>query len=166
MNGRLLGIKKTFLLRACALLFLWGFLAYIFVCIFVLKNPVLWFFGFCLFLGVFEIIKSTLFCLDSSLYLGSLITSIGIVGFIFSYTPTAMYAAYYIAGAFIIASLVTYTFCGQRFHLIIAFIIQFLTIYSLLLTKNFISVPIFIAFIVPFLILLIVEILLNIKRRR
>ncbi len=165
MNGNFLGIKKTLILKVSALLFSWAFLAFLFICIFLLKNPILWFFGFCLFLGTFEIIKSLMFKLDSSLYIGTLTTSIGTAGFIFIYTNTSNFAGYYIALCFIIASIITYIFCKQKFHLIITFCILYFSIYSILLTKNLISTPIFIAFIIPFLLLLILEILFNIKWR-
>ena len=165
MNGNFLGIKKTLILTVSALLFSWAFLAFLFICIFLLKNPILWFFGFCLFLGTFEIIKSLMFKLDSSLYIGTLTTSIGTAGFIFIYTNTSNFAGYYIALCFIIASIITYIFCKQKFHLIITFCILYFSIYSILLTKNLISTPIFIAFIIPFLLLLILEILFNIKWR-
>ncbi len=165
MNGRVFGIKKSLILRSSALLFSWAFFAFIFVCIFVLKNPPLWFFGFCLFLGVFELIKGFLFGLDSSLYFGSLLTGIGTVGFIFIYTNTSSYAAFFICLAFILASVVTYIFCKQSLHLILAFSIFFVSLYSLLLAKNFISTSIFIAFVVPFLVLLVLEMFLHFKRR-
>ncbi len=165
MNGRVLGVKKSIILRTSALLFSWAFFVFIFISIFVLKNPALWFFGFCLFLGVFEIVKSLLFRLDSSLYFGSLLTNIGIVGFVFFYTNTTFYAGYYVCLAFIVASVVTCIVCRQPLHLVLAFSIFFVGIYSLLLTKNFISTPIFIAFVVPFLLLLILEMFLHFKRR-
>ncbi len=160
MNGRFLGIKKSFILKAFAMLAFLSFVAYIFISIFWVKNPTLWFFGFCLFLGGFELVKSMLFKFDSSFYLGSLLVSIGILGFVFHHTDTASYAPFYIAIAFVIASVATFFFCGQKFHLIVAFSIVFVSLYFFLFSKNLISTPILIAFVVPFLVLLILEILM------
>lgn len=159
-SGRFLGIKKTTLLKAFALLAFLAFVAYVFLCIFWLKDPMIWFFGFCVFLGGFEIVKSFLFRFDSSLYFGSLLCSIGVLGFIFISTGTSAYAGYYVALAFILASLVTYAFSGQKFHLIVAFSTFFVSLYALLLTKNFISPSNFVAIVVPFLVLLISEMII------
>ena len=157
MTGRFLGIKKSTILKASALFFFWAFLAFLFVSIFYLKSPEIWFFGFCLFVGSFELVKSFLFRFDTSLYLGLLLFSIGVFGFVFTYTNTSQYAGFYVALAFIFASTLTYFFTGQRFHLIFAFSTIFVSLYSLLYVKNLISSSILIAFLVPFLLLLIVE---------
>lgn len=159
-SGRFFGIKKTTLLKIFAMLAFFAFVAYIFLCIFWLKDPMIWFFGFCIFLGGFEIIKSFLFRFDSSLYFGSLLSSIGVLGFVFISTGTSSYAGYYIALAFILASLVTYVFSGQKFHLIVAFSTFFVSLYSLLLTKNLITTSNFVAIVVPFLVLLISEMII------
>lgn len=159
-NGRVFGIKKSLILKGSALLYFWGFLAYLFVSIFVLKNPELWFFGFCIFIGAYELCKSMLFRFDSSLYLGTLLSSIGTVGFIFHYTNTSNFAFFYISMAFMLASIITFLFSGQKFHLIIVFSLFFVTLYSLLYVKNLITSSILIAFLMPFLLLLILEIIL------
>ncbi len=160
MEGRFLRVKKTTLLKIFAGLAFLGFLAFIFISIFFFKTPSLWFFGFCLLLGCFEIIKSTLFKLDSALYLGTLLVGIGSLGLFFHFTNTAQYAPFYIALAFIIASLITFLFCGQKFHLIIVFSIIFVSLYCFLYVKNLINIPILIAFTLPFLLLLITEMLI------
>ena len=165
MNGRFWGIKKSFLLKAHAVLSFLLFVAFVFLSIYLFKKPTLWFYSFSLFLGDFEIFKSILFKLDSAFYLGVLLLGIGISGFVFLYTNTMFFAPFYISLAFIMASLMTAVVCGQRFHLTIAFSLIFVTLYAFLWTKNLITLPIFIAFITPFLILLILEIILNLKRR-
>lgn len=156
MTGRFLGIKKSLLLKVLALLFMWGFVAYLFTCIFYFKSPEIWFYGFCLFLGGFELLKSFLFRFDSSLYLGSLLIFIGIVCFVFTYTATAAFSYLYIALAFAAASVFTFIFTSQRFHLIIAFSIIFVNLYVLLYVKNLITYYILIAFLVPFLLSLVI----------
>ncbi len=166
MQGRVLGIKKTYLLRATALI---CFVAFVALCVLsatIFKKADLWFYSFCLCLGTFELVKSMLFKLDSSFYLGTLLFGIGAVGYIFLFTNTRIYAPFYICLAFIVASVLTAVFCGQRFHLIIAYSIFFVALYALMLIKNFITTPIFIAFIVPFLVLFILGVILGIKRRR
>ncbi len=157
-RGRVFGLKKSILLKCFFSLFCLGFFSYIFVCIFHFHMPELWFYGFCLFLGAFQILKSVLFKLDSSLYLGSLLCGIGTVGHVYTFTSTASYAAFYIALAFILASISAFVFCGQRFHLLLAFSIFFVSLYALLYVKNLINVYILIAFLVPFLLLLFLEI--------
>ena len=166
MYGRILGIKKTLFLRGFAVFATLCFVALCLLSVYVFKIPDLWFYGFCLCLGSFEILKSMLFKLDSSFYLGTLVEGIGVVGFIFCFLHTPHLAPFYILLAFISASLLTSLFCGQRFHLIIAFSLSFVGLYAYLLTKSFITPPIFIAFVTAFLVLFILEILLSIKRRR
>lgn len=166
MYGRILGVKKTLFLRAFAILAVLCFIALCLLSVYVFKIPDLWFYGFCLCLGSFEIVKSMLFKLDSSFYLGTLVTGIGAVGFIFWFTHMPQLAPFYILLAFVTSSLLTALFCGQRFHLIIAFSLSFVGLYAYLLTKSLITPPIFIAFVVAFLVLFILEIILSIKRRR
>lgn len=165
MNGRLFGIKKSTLLKLFALVFFVMFVVFAFLAFYVFKIPDLWFYSFCLFLGLFQILKSKFFKYDSSFYLGTLLTGIGIAGFVFLFTKTVEFALFYILSAFILASVLTFVFCGQRFHLIIAYSINFVGLFGFLLTKNLITIPIFIAFVVPFLVLLIVELIFSIKRR-
>lgn len=158
-NGRFLRIKKSTLLRSALLLFFFSFLTYIFVSIFVIRNSSLWFFGFCIFIGLFELVKSFLFRFDSSFYFGSLLLLVGIFGHIFILTNLTVYSPFFITLAFLLASISTFIFCGQKFHLIIAFSIFFVSIYTLLLTKNIINVSVFLAFVLPFLLLLIIEVI-------
>lgn len=158
MKGRIFGIKKSTILKLTAILFVAGFFAYLFTCIFYLKSPILWFFGFCLFVGSFELFKSLLFKYDSCLYIGSLLIFIGTAGIVSIYTNTTQYAPYFVLLSFCLASIFTYVFTGQRYHLVIAFSIYFVCIYFLLWAKNFISTAVLIAFVVPFLVLLISEV--------
>ena len=166
MRGRLLGIKKTYLLLASILISLAFF---IFSCYFaVLDYRIydLWFYNFCVSLSIFELSKGFLFKLDSSLYLGFLLLFLGIAGNIFWLTNTTEYAVFYIFSAFSISSIATFIKTGQKFHLIFAYSIIFVSIFGILLKKNFITWPIFIAFVGAFLLLLILEIIIFFKRRR
>ena len=166
MNGRVFRIKKSILLKSFAVICFVLFLVLTFLSFSTFKIPDLWFFSFCLMIGSFEIFKSFLFNFDSSFYLGTLTFFIGISGFVFWLTHTTFYAPFYICFAFVFSSLLTFFVCGQRFHLIIAYSITFVTIFAFLLTKNLITMPIFIAFVLPFLVLLVVSAIIGIKRRR
>lgn len=165
MLGRVNGVKKTFLLRFFAIFFSLAFVSLATLSFFVFKIPDLWFFSFCICLGLYEIIKSTFFKLDSAFYLGNLLFFIGLSGFIFLFTKTSIFSSVFILSSFTFASLLTFLCCGQRFHLIIAFSTTFIGFYSYLLIKNLITPVIFIAFIVAFLLLLLIGTIIEIKRR-
>lgn len=159
MNGRILSIKKTYILRATAILCVLSFIASIFMSIFLLNSPELWFYFFCLFVGIFQLVKGFLFRFDSCLYLGTLLCAIGGAGLLYTFAHIEQYAGFFIALAFVAASVVTYCFSGQKFHLIFSYSIIFVLLYTYLYIKNFITTPIFIAFLTPFLVSLLTEIL-------
>lgn len=165
MTGRVLGIKKTYILRISALLSTIFFISSL---IFVITHQKysLWFFNFCLAVGFFELCKSFLFNLDSSLYIGFLLSTIGASGYIFTFTNTQSFAVFYIATAFATSSLITFWFSKQRFHLIFAYSLFFVSLFGILLKKSLINMPIFIAFTATFLLLLILEITIFFIRRR
>lgn len=165
MIGRLFRIKKSIILRWLAVLFSLIFATLVYLSISVFQKPELWFFSFCLCLGLFEIAKSFMFNLDSAFYFGILMTFLGIAGYVFIFTDTAYYVSVFILSAISLASLFTYSVTNQKFHLIIAFSLFFVDIYTFLYLKNLITLPIFIAFIVGFLLLLIVAIILSFFRR-
>ncbi len=160
MNGRVCGIKKTYILRATAVIALLGFVCATIFSSLKLKIPDLWFYNFCLSIGLFELTKGLLFKLDSSFYLGCLTTGIGIAGYIFWLTGTIEYAVFYIALAFVTASIITSVKTKQHFHLVFAFSIFFVALYGILLKKSLINMSIFIAFINLFLLLLIMEMII------
>ena len=164
MRGRIFGIKKSIMLWTCAITLFFAFVGATTASTILLKIPDLWFYNFCICLGLFETIKSTFFNLDSSLYFGSLLQSIGSVGYVFWTTNTNLFAPAYILLAFSVASFVTFVFCGQRFQLIISFSLFFVTTYTFLFIKTLITWPIFIAFVGGFLLLLILELIIYIKR--
>ncbi len=161
MRGRLGNIKKSFILNYLLLFFVAIFISLIFLNIYVIPYPTFWFYAFCLLTGLFEIIKSRFFKLDSVFYLGTLIFFIGLSGFIFLFTNTFRYLHIYILADFFIASFLTFLVCGQKFHLVIDYLIFFVLIFTLLYTFSIISLPIFIAILCSFLVLLIVIIIIN-----
>ena len=166
MNGRFLKIKKSLLLKIMMFFLLACFVVATTLEMVFWKIFDLWFFNFCLAVGIFQLIKSLFFKLDSALYLGFLLTFVGIAGYVFILTKNFSTAPFYISGAFVLASVLTFWKTGQRFHLVLAYSISFVTIFTFLLQKNLITVPIFIAIIVSFLVLLVVGTFFRIKRRK
>lgn len=164
MNGRVFGLKKTWLLRGFAVLCLLVFMGFVCFCVLYLKIPNLWFYSFCLCVGAYELAKGVMFKFDSAFYFGILLLNIGISGFNFYLLDLRSYAVFFIALAFILASISTFLVYHQKFHLILAYSLTFLTLYGFLLRKNLITTPIFIAFVVYFLLQLVISIILNIKK--
>lgn len=165
MNSRILGIKKTTLLRASIGTAFLYFVLSTALFLFYFKIFEFWFYNFCISLSIFELAKGFLFKLDSSLYFGFLLLFMGVSGYIFWFTETTEFALFYIFTAFCLASILTYLKTGQKFHLVFSYSIIFVTIFGVLLKKNLITWPIFIAFIGLFLLLLILEIIIFFKRR-
>ncbi len=164
VRGKIIGLKKTWLLRFIALLCLMLFVGLVCVCVLQLKIPNLWFYSFCISIGIYELARGFLFRFDSSIYFGSLLSNIGISGFLFYLLKLRYFTVLFISLSFILASLFTFCICKQKFHLVLSFSLSFVTIYGFLLLKTLISTPIFIAFVVPFLLQLIVSIILNLKK--
>lgn len=166
MNGRFMGIKKSFFLKFMAFFIFTIFAILTFFIVYYYKIYDIWFYNFCLFLGLMLLIKSKFFRLDSSLYMSLVLVFIGISGYLFSFLNCFKFAGYFICLSFVLASIMTFIKTKQRFHLELSYSISFITIFSYILTKNLITLPIFIAFVSPFLVLLSVEIICNIKWRR
>ena len=161
MRGRIGSVKKSNILKWTLITFLLLFFIFIFLNIFIIPYPTLWFYVFCTLLGFYELLKSRFFKLDSSFYLGALVFLIGISGFVFIFTNTIQYVHLYLLGDFFLASILTFIFFGQKFNIVISYLIFFVTIFTLLYTFSLISLPIFIAILVSFLILLILIIIFN-----
>lgn len=165
MRSHALGIKKSLLLKTVAVFLFLLFVISTFFSIYSLNLPSLWFYNFCVCLGLFQLAKGFLFNFDSTLYIGFLLTFIGVAGLVFTLTKTANFAIFYIFIALSIASVFTFIYTGQKFHLIFAYSLIFVNIFSFLLVKKFVTLPIFIAFILLFLVLLVVGIFCNKKWR-
>ena len=165
MNGRFMGIKKSIILHVTALIMFFSFIAFLFLSIFIFKKSELWFFFFCIFTGIFELVRGFLFRIDNSTYLGLTLSSIGAVGLVAFLTNSVEYLSLLIPSCFCFSSVSTYIIYKQKFHLILAFSICFVTIYGFLLLKKLITFNIFIAFTVTFLILLVIAVLSSIKWR-
>lgn len=163
MLGRWFRVKKTWLFRVFA-----GFLFLCFIALTVLsfvlfKIPDLWFYSFCICVGALELIESFMFNFDSAFYFGSLLSLIGAFGYVYAFLNLRKYAIFFVAIAFIFASLVTTLRFKQKFHLVIAYSILFPTIFGFLFATNLITLPIFIAFCSAFLVLLLLGIITSLK---
>lgn len=165
MQGRLAGIKKSYLIRISAILLLFVFIVSVLLDIYLLNVAELWFFSFCLCIGLFELVESFLFHFDSAFYFGSLLSLIGSSGYIFTFPEISKFAVFFVALSFLIASLLTSIVYKQKFHLIISFSILFPTTYGFLFAKNLITLPIFIAFSCCFLVILILSLTTSLKWR-
>ena len=162
MRGRIGNLKKSLFLNYLLIFSILLFLGAIVLNIVIFKDfPALWFYAFCLILGIFELFKSRFFKLDSIFYLGNVVTLIGISGIIFLFTQTQAYSHIYILSSFLLSSFLTFIVCGQKFHLVIAYSLFFVLVFALIYTFSIISLPIFIAILCSFLVLLILIIIVN-----
>lgn len=165
MKSRLFGIKKTIWLWFSSITLFLLFVATSLYCTLALKLPQLWFYCFCACFGLHQFFKSVLFRLDSCFYGGLVLIFVSIAGFVNFLAWQSNYFCCLILSAFVLASLVTFFVYKQKFHLIFSYSLFFADIFTYIFLKNLITLPIFIAFLVPFLVLLIVEVALYIKRR-
>lgn len=166
MKSTFLGIKKSILLSAIAIVMLFSFVTLCALSFTVFPKADLWFFSFMLCLGIYELSKGLLFDIDSSFYFGLLLTLFGAVGFfaIFFHIETYFPLMFGLSAA--LASIATYLKYKQDFHLVLAFSIIFVCLYGYLFIKKLISLNIFIAFVTSFLLLLILSVATNLKWRR
>lgn len=162
MRGRIGNIKKSKILNVTLISFLILFIAFIPINIIVLSEyKTLWFYAFSTLVGLYEIIKSRFFKLDSAFYFGAVIFLIGISGFIFTFTNTFEFLSVYLLSDFALASLLSFMVCGQKFHLIIFYSLFFFLIFQILYKINLITYTISIAISMSFLLLLIVIIVVS-----
>ena len=166
MEGRVLTIKKSIVLYTFAVMMLLCFITISILAFTVFRRPVLWFFSFCLCAGAYDLLRGFLLNIDNSVYLGNLLINTGSVGILTAFINLKAYTPLLFAIGFALASLIMYIVYRQSFHMILAFSIIFVASYGFLLIKSLISFQIFIAFVVVFLVLLIVSILTQINWRK
>ena len=145
MQGRLFSIKKTTILR---LSFIINFILYFSSLVFsftILKVDNLWFFSFCVFMGLELLIKSALFKHDSSCYFG---ISLFFIGFFYFYCYFLQILNIYIVFlliSFSFASFSTYSLFRQPFQLYGSLSLFFASISTFIYIINVISFSIFLA---------------------
>lgn len=165
MLGRLFGIKKTYILRIVATIMLLGFVATIFLDTFLFESPTIWFYSFFIMIGIYHFSKGLLFDFDSSFYFGTLFLCLGSFGIVWTFTSTQKFVWLFVGLSFLVSSLLTFVKFNQKYHLIVCYSIIFVNIYLFCLSKNLITLPNFIAIVVPFLLLLILTSFISLKRK-
>ena len=157
MKSRVLRIKKsTWLTLSLVVNTLFFVATSVLFCLF-LNNYNLWFFAFCLFVGLHLINKSLLFKFDSSCYFGVLLFLIGIFYFIAFNFEIVFNYPFLVLIAFSFASFCTFLFFNQSFQLFLFISLFFVSIGLELFLFNLISIWIFVAFIGVSVILLLVR---------
>ena len=161
MKGHVLGIKKSSLLIASFFVNALAFFALLFVSIFLFKSSSLWFFYLCLFCGQHLLIKAMLFHLDSSCYFGTLLFLVGTLGQIIEFKAGLTFSAVYFLLAFAFASLATYCFFNQKFHLVLFIVFAGNALAWFFYKINFISLGIFIAICLSLVLLFVLKYLIS-----
>lgn len=150
MRSRVLGIKKSVILRIATIICLVLCVFFIFFSIFHIKNYDLWFFVFCFFMGVIMDVKSVLFRTDSACYLGLLLTMVGISGFL-CYYFNVDYKYFYILSAVALASIFTFFFTKQKFQFFTGVLFAASGGIAFLYSNKIINLAIFLAIYLSFL---------------
>lgn len=155
MRGYIFKIKKTTLLRLSFIINMLMYILATVLSVVIFDMPNMWFFGFCLFLGLHLIIKSCLFALDSACYFGSLLFCIGLF-YILSIcvNVTNMYPVF-LSLSFTCASFFTFYFYNEEFQFFLSLSLFFVTIDILLFIINLFSFWFFLAIILIIMLLLI-----------
>lgn len=144
MRGRILGIKKSYILIAALVLLAVTFLTLTLLTILLFKQYYIWFFILCACCGVYQLLKGTLFRFDSAFYFGILLLSVAGTGFYCTYCNSYFQSLYYILD-FAIASYFTFVFFGQKFQLYLGILLYFVALFWLFFKIKFISIGIFVA---------------------
>lgn len=150
MKSRVLGIKKSTILRAMTFFCVAACIFLIFFSIFYMKNYYLWFFIFSFFVGIVVLTKGVLFKTDSALYLGFALSNLGIAGFC-AYFFELDYKYFYILSAFGMASIETFFFTHQKFQFFVGLLLCATTIVAFLYSNKIINLAIFLVIYLSFL---------------
>ncbi len=144
MQGRIFGIKKSTILKISGWINLGLTIFFVVFSLIYIKNEFLWFFFFCFFVGAHCLLKSLLFKLDSSCYLGFLLVLIGIAGF-FCYFFDLNFKYLYFLSALGVASILTFLFTHQKYQLFVGALITVETALAFLFCFNILNLTIFLA---------------------
>ncbi len=147
MQGRIFSIKKTTILRLSFIINLILYLTSVVLSFTVLSVDNLWFFSFCIFIGLQLLIKSVLFKHDSSCFFGIILLLIGIFYFYCVYFSILSYFIVFVLLSFSMASLLTYYFFKQPFQLAVSLSLFFAAIITFIFVLNIISFLISLALI-------------------
>lgn len=155
MRGRIFRIKKTTILRLSFILNTLLFFASSILSFMFLKDYDLWFFNFCINMGVHLMVRSFLFRLDSSCYFGFLLFFIGIFYWhSFLFNIMAFYSVFIVL-AFSMASFFTSHYFNQPFHSFLSISLILVAVDLLVFLIKLISIWFFLAIMLLIVILLI-----------
>jgi hypothetical protein len=164
VKSRVFGIKKINILKSIVIINAVLFVVSIFVSIFVLKNPKIWFYFFCTFVGFYLLVKSYLYKNDSNCYLGFLLLFVGFL-LCFNEFFLIIEEGYMILFSFISASFMTFVFYQQKFHLFLSIILFLILGLLYMLGQNIINIYIFFG-LISLIIFLFLFIYVKIKIRK
>ncbi len=157
MKGRFLSIKKSTWLLISAIFNFIVFVTAATLSFTIYKQYDMWFFILCLCIGQHLIFKSFLFRFDSCLYYGTVLFLVGVLYPFAIYLQILRFYPVFILLAFAAASLFTFYFYNQPYHLILALSLFFVIIGLILFLINIISIWIFLAIIGASVVLLIIR---------
>ena len=161
MKGRIFGIKKTTVLKLSFVVTSTIFLLCSALSERLLSIPNLWFYSFLIATGIYLIIKSALFRLDSACFFGSLLLIMG-VSYLYCYFLKILnFYSVFVLLSFSLASLFSGYFFKQNFQYLLSFSLFFIAIFCFLFLLNIISLWIFLAIIGLCVLLLVVAYVLN-----
>ena len=135
MRGRILSIKKTTILKLSFVINILLFQVSSVLSFVLVKNYDLWFFAFCIFIGLHLIIKSCLFKFDSSCYFGTMLLTVGLFYVYCSMLSIINFYPVFITLSMSLASFFTAFFYKQNFHLYFFRIISFVNFSSFFYDK-------------------------------
>ncbi len=147
MRSKIAGVKKINILRWTVIVNSILFISSIFISIFVLNVPKLWFYFFCFFAGEYLLIKSYLYKTDSNFYLGFVLVFLGLFLTCNHYLAfTSLFNA--IVNSFTLASFFTFAFYKQLFHLFLSAVLICCMVLYHFYRQNILNIYIFFALII------------------
>lgn len=167
-TGKISGIKKTYLLRSSAIICTISALLFIFLSFYFHKTQNEWFYLFCMFCGLHQVVKGALYNTDSSSYFGSTLTIIGILLLTGIYYNIPNKECLFLF-AFAISSLYVFIKYSEGVHALFAgaYCYEGIILYLFLLKKiNLTKFLIFNSFLLFIFLLICAIILIKIVKRR
>ena len=159
MRGKIFDIKKTTILRLSFIVNILFALLGAVLAIFLTSFSDLYFYIFCFFISLYLLTKSALFKINSACYFGNILLFISIFYFYCLILNLFYFYAFYLILSFAIASFVTHCIFDESYHLFLSISILFADFGLMLFLIKLISLPIFLAFILASVLLLIIRFL-------
>lgn len=159
MKGRILGIKKTTVLRLSFVLSMTLFVLLSGLALYFKGLCDDYFFYFCVFAGMHQIVKGGLFYLDSAFLFGC---QMFFVGFFFFYTAwfdISFVFVSFILLSFALSFFLTHIFFKRENQLFLAILFVFASFFTFIFQMKLISLAIFLALLGIIVLLLVVRFL-------